>query len=88
MTERLSSDEICSRGQHLYEKSIRPLVETTHNGEFLVLDLQSGEYEIDKDEVAASDRATAKHPTGRFYILRIGAPAAHRLGTHYRPSTG
>jgi hypothetical protein len=35
---------------------------------------------MDADEMAAIDRARARMPGKIFYILRVGYPAAHRLG--------
>jgi hypothetical protein len=46
-------DEIVERGQALYDQQIREKVEPQHNGKFLVLDIETGEYEVDADSVAA-----------------------------------
>ncbi len=81
-----SPEEIVRRGQALYEERIRREVEADHRGEFLVLDIDTGDYEVDADEVAAVHRAIAKHPKGRRFILRIGYPAAHRLGGRWSVS--
>jgi len=44
-----NSDEIVQRGQVLYDQQIRAQVETRHKGKFLVLDIETGNYEIDVD---------------------------------------
>jgi hypothetical protein len=75
-----TSDEIARRGQALYEEQIRAQVEAHHEGEFLVLNIETGEYEMDANELAAWQRAQAKHPDAAFYILRVGSPTAYRLG--------
>ncbi len=77
---RYASQEIVRRGQALYNRQIRAKVEGSHKGEFLVLDIESGEYEIDASEVAALRRAKAKHPDAALYILKIGYPTAYRVG--------
>ena len=77
---RYSSAEIVQRGQVLYDQQIRAHVEASHPGKFLVLDIETGDYEIDADDVAALQRAKAKHPDAAFYILRVGTPTAYRLG--------
>jgi hypothetical protein len=74
------SKEIAQRGQALYEQQIRARVDPSHQGKFLVLDIETGEYEIDASELAALQRAKAKNPTAALYILRIGFPTAYRLG--------
>lgn len=77
---RYSSDEIVRRGQALYEQRIRAEVDAAHNGKFLVVDIETGEYEIDVDELAALQRARRKNPDAALYILRVGYPAAYRIG--------
>jgi hypothetical protein len=77
---RYSSDEIVERGQALYDQQIRDKVEPQHNGKFLVLDIETGEYEVDADSLAALERATAKHPDPALYLLRVGFPTAVTLG--------
>lgn len=77
---RYTSDEIARRGQILYERQIRMQIDEREKGKFLVLDIETGAYEIDQDELAAVKRAKAKHQDAALYILRIGYPAAYRLG--------
>ena len=77
---RYSSDEIAQRGQALYDQQIHTQVETRHKGKFLVLDIETGNYEIDVDELAALKRAKAKNPDAALYILRVGSSTAYRLG--------
>lgn len=77
---RYSSQEIVRRGEELYAKQIRDRIEANHKGQFLVLDIETGDYEVDNDELAALDRAKAKHPDAALYILRVGFPAAVKLG--------
>lgn len=79
---RYTRDEIVERGQALYDQQIRGKVEPEHNGKFLVLDIETGDYEVDTDSRAAFDRADAKRPGAPFYILRVGYPTAVRLGGH------
>ena len=77
---RYSGDEIAERGQALYDRDIRDKLDASTRGKFLVLDIETGEYEIDADERAALKRAQAKHPDAALYLLRIGQPTAYRLG--------
>ena len=77
---RFSSAEIVQRGQALYDERIRGKVEASHQGKFLAVDIETGEYEIDVDELAALKRAKAKHPDAALYLLRIGSSTAYRLG--------
>ena len=80
---RYPSDEVVRRGRALYEERIRAAVEPSHLGKFLALDIETGEYEIDTDELAAAARAQARNPNAVLYILRIGYRAAFRIGASF-----
>lgn len=82
----LSDSEIARRGQELYERSIRPIVESRHGGEYVAVDVETGAYEIDAQDVAAIQRAKAKRPEAPLYIVRVGHAAAYRLGGKSLPS--
>ncbi len=73
-------EEIAERGEAIYDREIRAKVETEHKGKYLVMDIESGEYEIDQDDLAATKRMMAKFPNAILYGLRIGYVAAYRLG--------
>jgi hypothetical protein len=78
-----SPEEVESLGEAIYQQRIRDKVESQHKGEFLVVDVETGEYEIDEDDVKATQRALAKRPDAALYGLRIGYPAAYRLGGRF-----
>jgi hypothetical protein len=77
---RYTSEEIVRRGQEIYEEQIRAEVEAEHTGKFLVVDIETGMYEIDASELVAFDRVLAKHPDAALYLLRIGHDTAYRIG--------
>lgn len=79
-----SSREIAERGQRMYEERIRSRVEQGNVGKFLVLNIETGHYEIDDDHLAASDRAATKYPGAPLYTVRIGQPTAGRIGARAR----
>lgn len=54
-------------------------VEREPDGQFVVVDVTTGSYEADEnDVVAASDRALARNPDAVLYCLKVGRPAACR----------
>lgn len=81
-----TADEVAARGEAIYEQQIRAEVEAEHRGKFIVIDIETGEYEIDADDLAATKRALAKRPNAVLYGLRIGYPAAYRLGGRFTAS--
>ena len=75
---RITNEEIDQRGKALYEQSIRSQVETDANaGKLVIIDVENGDYEIDSDGLAASDRLLARHPDAALYGQRIGYDAAY-----------
>ena len=59
----------------IYDADIRHLVEPEHHGEYLTLDVETGEYEIDSDDLAGSLRMLESHSPENLFTFRIGYPA-------------
>jgi hypothetical protein len=82
MGDRISTTkEIVQRGREIYERDIRMEVEDdARDGDFVVVDVTTGAWEVDADDVVGSNRALAKNPDAVLYFTRVGRPAAYRLG--------
>ena len=76
----LSKEEFAQLAKEIYYREIRPQVIEQHRGKFLVLDVESGDYEVDTDDAAALERMQARHPEGRHFLFRIGYRAAYSIG--------
>ncbi len=77
-----TAEEIARRGREIYEWDIRREVEHEHDGEFLVVDITTGDYAVGEDDDEVFDRMETKNPDGLFYLMRVGRRAAHRIGAH------
>jgi hypothetical protein len=77
---RYSSHEIAERGRKLHDEQLCAQVTPGNVGKFLVIDIETGEYEIDAEELAALRRAKAKHPDAPLYMVRIGSRTAYQMG--------
>ena len=75
-----SSQEIASKGQALFEREVLPGLDANAHGKFVALDVETGEYEIDRDELAALKRARGKRPEAPLYLLRVGHATPYRVG--------
>jgi hypothetical protein len=75
-------EEVARRAKEIYDHDLRAVVEPEHLGEFVAIDTETGDYEIDADEGTAIDRAEARRPGGgpARFIMRIGSPYAHQIG--------
>ena len=79
-----TSKEVASRGEAIYRREIRNKVELNHKGKFLVIDIETGEYEMNIDDLVATKRLLVKHPNAVVYGLQIGFPTAYRIGGHFK----
>ena len=68
-------DAVVDRAYAIYDAQIRHLVEPEHHGEYLTLDVRTGEYEIDADDMAANSRMLERHGPETLVTMRIGYPA-------------
>ena len=83
----IDENNLESRGRAIYEQRIRSRVEGTEPGKVVVIDVESGDYEIDPDDASATARLTARRPDALTYAVRVGYPAMYHMGTRfsYRP---
>lgn len=59
---------------------VRDKLEPSHDGEFVVLNLDSGEYVVDASDLAASDRAWQRFGAAvRLVTMRVGRLAAYQM---------
>ena len=73
-------EEFARRGEALYEEKVRPLFEPSHIGQFAVIDLETGEFEVDANELDACHRLRARLPEAQPWLRRIGYRHARRFG--------
>jgi len=58
----MTAAEIAAKGKELYAAHIKTIVEPNHKGDFLVLDVVTGDYAIGKDDILAQELIEARHP--------------------------
>jgi hypothetical protein len=80
-TANHTPEEVAERGESLYAAGIRDRLTEEDEGKFVAIDIETGVYEIDDNELAAMQRTLAKRPRSVLYVLRVGHPAAHRMGS-------
>lgn len=84
---RYSKEEFAQRGDTLYENDIRPQLKAGDSGKFAAIDIESGAYEIDADELKACDRLRAHIPEAQIWMVRVGSRSVHRFGGRDRRGT-
>jgi hypothetical protein len=78
--DRYTVEQIASLGAELYNRQIRDVVGTDLAGQYLVVDIETAEYEIGPDYLALSDALLARHPGAALYAMRIGHMALGSIG--------
>ena len=77
------NEEIGRRGEEVYERSVRAKVEgeagELNEGRFVVLDVETGDYELADEAVVATARLRERRPDAVFYLKRVGRRAAFRM---------
>lgn len=81
---RYDKEEFARRGDEIYERDLLPRLGACDRGKFLAIDIETGAYEIDIDELAASDRLLARNPDGQIWLRRVGSRHVRRFGTGHR----
>jgi hypothetical protein len=81
---RYSREEFARRGDAIYEKDVRPQLKPADEGKFAAIDIDSGMYELDRDELKAGNRLRARLPDAQIWMVRIGHRSVHRIGGRER----
>jgi len=81
---RYSKEEFARRGDAIYDRDLASILEPEKNGQFVVIDIDTGEYEVDANELIASDRLLARLPQAQGWVRQVGSRYARRFGGHRR----
>ncbi|MXW36142.1 MAG: hypothetical protein F4X26_00365 [Chloroflexi bacterium] len=70
--------EVAARGDAIYEK-IKPGLGDLEKGTFVVIDIESGDYEIGADDATCTRALRDRRPSAYTWAVRIGyaAPYSH-----------
>ena len=81
---RYAKEEFARRGDGIYETQVRPQLTVRDEGKFVAIDIETGAYELDADELAACDRLNARVPQAQTWLVRVGSRYVHRFGGRER----
>ena len=77
----LSREQVAKRAIKWYDNGIRQQVEVEENiGKMLLIDVESGDYEVDENGLKAAHKLSEKHPNARLFGIRIGYNVAVSFG--------
>ena len=81
-----SREEFARRGDEVYEREVLPRLRQEDKGKMVTIDIETGAFEIDEDEIVATHRLLARHPNALIWFREAGSRYAHRFGP--RPRAG
>jgi hypothetical protein len=86
---RYPRDEIARRGEALFESEVLPSLNVQDRNDIVAIDIESGAYVIDTDQLAAADRLLAQNPDAQIWFRRVGSRYVDRmLGMRYLRERG
>jgi hypothetical protein len=76
-----TKEEVAERGDEMYETLVKPKLKKKDKGRIVALDIESGEWAIGKDVLAASHRLQAKgsNPESTLFV-RVGFRYVYKFG--------
>jgi len=80
---RYSKEEFSRRGEEIFERDIRPQVADRDKNDFVLIDIETGAYEVDADELAAARRLRARVPGAQIWGRRVGSRYSRHFGGRF-----
>jgi hypothetical protein len=77
---RYSKEEFARRGDDIYATQILPKIEECDRGKIAAIDIETGDFEIDKSEIVACDRLETRRPDAQIWVVRVGSHYVRRFG--------
>jgi hypothetical protein len=75
-----TTDELADLGEAVFKRDIAERLRGRDLRDFVAIEVESGDYEVDADEALATDRLHDRHPGAVFWIRRVGCHIAHSFG--------
>lgn len=70
------SKTIARKGEGIYHARLKKLLESKYQGWYVAIEVDSGDYFLGQTTVEALEKAEEKYPHEKFYIVKVGFPAA------------
>ncbi len=77
---RYPKEEIVRRGAAIFEKDVRPHLKGREPMDFVVIDIETGAYEVDANNLNACLKLRERNPDAQLYARRVGSRIIHHFG--------
>lgn len=78
--EPINIHQLSEKGKEIYQ-NLKATLEPEHKGEYLVIEVESGDYFIGRTIEEAGKKARRKYPDKIFHLIKIGYPGVFNLST-------
>ena len=82
---RYPKEEIVKRGEAIFEKDVRQNLKGRNPMDFVVIDIETGDYEVDANNLTACLRLRERNLDAQIFARRVGSPYIRRFGGLRRP---
>ncbi len=66
-------------GNEIYRRNTQRQLEARHVGDVVAIDVDSGDYALDANAIAASESLRNHHPGTRVWLMRVGHSTLYRF---------
>jgi hypothetical protein len=77
---KYSKEEFARRADAIYDREVAPQATADQMGQFVAIDIESGDYEIAADEHTAVRRLEERVPHAQMWLQRVGSRFLYRFG--------
>lgn len=71
-TNQRSAAEVGDAGRQIYDAKLKSILEPDEIGQFVAIDIESGEYEVAPEQLEASQKLRVRRPDSVVFIHRVG----------------
>lgn len=80
-------EEMARKAEVLFRNHIQSQVAGRPPTDYLLIDVETGDFEVDASELEASERLQQRRPDGLVWMRRVGSPYGRRAGGRIRRAT-
>ncbi|MEA5594400.1 hypothetical protein [Rivularia sp. UHCC 0363] len=75
-----SKEEFGRVGDEIYTRDIYPQLQADSQGKIVAIDITTGAWEIDNDEISVCNRLEKRYPSAQIWIVKVGSKYVRRFG--------
>jgi hypothetical protein len=76
-------NQLAIKSKQFYNEKLKQILEPEHNGEFVSIEPESGQYFLGKTDGEALHEGSLAIPDKMLFLVRIGFDAVHKIGGFY-----